>query len=79
MAIITVRVDDELKKQMERSRHINWSEVVRRAIIRVLSEEENRNIAKAVLLNEQSIVVPDEGYRSVEAIREWRNKVRWQQ
>ena len=70
-------MDDELKKKMERFRHINWSEVVRQAIIRVLGQEENRNIAKAVLLNERSIIIPDEGYKSVEAIREWRSRVRW--
>jgi hypothetical protein len=77
VAIITVRVDDEVKKKMERSKHINWSEVVRQAIIRFLGQEENRNIAKAILLNERSIIIPDEGYKSVEEIREWRSRVRW--
>lgn len=77
MAVITVRVNDKLKKKMEQSRHVNWSEIVRQAIINVLGQEENRNIAKAVLLNERSIIVPDEGYTSVKAIREWRGKVRW--
>ncbi len=62
---------------MERFKHINWSEVARQAIIRVLGQEENRNIAKAVLLNERSIIIPDEGYESIEAIREWRSRVRW--
>lgn len=77
MAIITVRVDDELKRRMERVKHVNWSEVVRQAIIRTLGHEEGQNLAKAVLLNERNVIVPDEGYSSVEIIREWREKVRW--
>src|SRR5690349_8428646 len=32
MAIITMRIDDTLKKKMEAMRQINWSEVARRAI-----------------------------------------------
>lgn len=77
VAIITVRVDDELKRRMERVKHVNWSEVVRQAIIRTLGHEEGQNLAKAVLLNERNAIVPDEGYSSVEAIREWRERVRW--
>jgi hypothetical protein len=77
MAVITVRISDELKKRMERFRHMNWSEVVRASIISILRQEESRNIAKAVLLNERSVIVPDGGYRSVDAIREWRGRVRW--
>ncbi|MFQ6075297.1 MAG: hypothetical protein ACE5Z5_04060 [Candidatus Bathyarchaeia archaeon] len=77
VAIITVRVDDELKRRMERVKHVNWSEVVRQAIIRTLGHEEGQNLAKAVLLNERNVIVPDEGYSSVEIIREWREKVRW--
>jgi len=77
MAIITVRIEDDLKRRMEKIKHINWSEVMRQAIIRVLGEEEGQNLAKAVLLNERNVIVPDEGYSSVEIIREWREKVRW--
>jgi len=77
MAIITVRIDDDLKRRMEKVKHINWSEVVRQAIIGVLGQEEGQNLAKAVLLNERNTIVPDEGYSSVEIIKEWRKKVRW--
>jgi len=77
MAIITVRIEDDLKRRMEKIKHINWSEVMRQAIIRVLGEEEGQNLAKAVLLNERNVIVPDKGYSSVEIIREWREKVRW--
>jgi len=77
MAIITVRLDDELKRRMEKISHINWSEVVRQAIIKVLTQEEGQNLAKAVLLNERNVIVPEEGYSSIATIREWREKVRW--
>ena len=53
MAIISVRVSEEIKKRMEKLKHINWSEVIRKAIIEVLEEEEGRNLARAVLLNEK--------------------------
>lgn len=77
MAVITVRVDDELKGRMEGLRHINWSEVVRQAIIEVLDREEARNLAKAVVISEKNTIVPDEGYSSVDIIRKWRETVRW--
>jgi len=72
MAIFTVRISDELKKRMEKHKHINWNEVVRQAILRTLEKEE-RNLAKAVLLNEKNVIVPEEGYSSVEIIRKWRD------
>ncbi len=32
MAIITVRLPDKLKKQMQKLRHVNWSQTVRKSI-----------------------------------------------
>jgi len=72
MAIISVRVNDEIKKRMDKLKHINWSEVIRRAIIEVLKEEEGRNIARAVLLNEKIRKKAPKGWSSVEVIRYWR-------
>ncbi|MEM1995302.1 MAG: hypothetical protein QXW32_07540 [Nitrososphaerales archaeon] len=74
MALITVRVDDELKKRMSRLRHVNWSEVVRQAILNVVKREEERNLALALLLNERNIIIPDEGFSSVDVIRSWRER-----
>jgi len=62
---------------MEKYKHINWSEVVRQAILKTLEKEEERNLAKAVLLNEKNVIVPEEGYSSVEIIRKWRETIRW--
>ena len=72
MAIISVRVSEEIKKRMEKLKHINWSEVIRKAIIEVLEEEEGRNLARAVLLNEKIRKKAPKGWSSTEVIRFWR-------
>ena len=74
MAIISVRVSDEIRKRMDRLKHINWSEVIRRAIIKTLEEEEGRNLARAVLLNEKIRKKAPEGWDSTEIIRYWRQR-----
>jgi len=61
-----------LKRRMERLRHVNWSEVLRQAIVRVLEEEEGRNLALAVLLNERIRKKAPEGWDSTEFLRRWR-------
>jgi metal-responsive CopG/Arc/MetJ family transcriptional regulator len=77
MAIITVRIDDELKKRMEKEGHINWSEVIRRAIISRIEEEElwssldRRKLIKAASLNE-AMRRRISGWDSVAEIRRWR-------
>ncbi len=53
-------------------RNINWSEVVREAILRRLELEEKRNLAKAVLLNEELRREAPKDWNSVEVIRFWR-------
>ncbi|MEM2507036.1 MAG: hypothetical protein QXF61_08360 [Nitrososphaeria archaeon] len=74
MALITVRVDEELKKRMSRFKNINWSEIIRKAILDTLKREEERNLAIALLLNEKNVITPDEGFSSVEVIRKWREE-----
>jgi len=77
MAIITVRIDDELKKRMEKEGHINWSEVIRRAIVSRIDEEElwreldRRKLTKAASLNE-AMRRRVKGWDSVAEIRRWR-------
>ena len=73
MAIVTVRVDEETKKRMERLRHINWSEVLREAITQRINREQGRHLAKAVLLNDQLRRKAPKGWDSVEVIRYWRD------
>ena len=74
MPVVTVRVDEETKRRMERLSHVNWSGVVREAIHRVLEGEGSRNLAKAVLLNERSLIRPKAGWRGVDEIRRWRGR-----
>ncbi|MGC8578221.1 MAG: hypothetical protein ACP5HX_10150 [Thermoproteota archaeon] len=52
MAIITVRVDEEIKKMMKEIK-INWSDFIRDAIKSKIDEEKRKNLAKAVLINEK--------------------------
>ncbi len=52
MTVITVRIDEELKRLMDEI-GINWSEFIRNAIRERIMEERRRNLAKAVLINER--------------------------
>lgn len=74
MATITVRIDPEIKKRMKKYSHINWSEVVRRAIIEKLREVEKRDLAKALLINEKLKRKAPEGWDSTEVIKLWRRR-----
>ncbi len=74
LSTITVRIDPEIKKRMKKYSHINWSEVVRRAIIEKLNEEEKRNLAEALLINEKLRRKAPEGWDSAEVIKLWRRK-----
>ena len=73
MPVVSVRVSEEIKRRMDRLKHINWSEVIRRAIIKVLEEEEGRNLAKALLINERIRKKAPKGWDSTELIRFWRD------
>lgn len=75
MAVITVRIDDETKKRMERLR-INWSEYIRSSIKAKLNEEEGRNLALAVLINEKLRKKANSGPTAEEIIRKFRDERR---
>lgn len=74
MSIVTVRVDEETKRKMDRLRHVNWSGVLREAIQTKLEQEKGRDLAKAVILNERVKRAAPEGWDSAEAIRFWRER-----
>ena len=74
MPLVTVRVDERLKREMERLSHINWSEVIREALERKVKEESGRSLAEAVLLNEKLRKKAPEGWDSAEVIRAWRRR-----
>lgn len=70
--VFTVKLDPELKSLMDRYPHINWSEVVREAIKRRISEEEEKNLAEALLINERLRRRAPKGWDSTEEIKKWR-------
>jgi Arc/MetJ-type ribon-helix-helix transcriptional regulator len=84
MPIISIRVDDELKKKMDELSYINWSEVIRRKIEEVIEEEERKKkikkdykrIAEASLKSYEFFLSYG-GKKSEEVVREWRDR-NWQ-
>ena len=74
MANFSVRIDSELKKKMNSLKHLNWSEIVRKAIKSEIRNETETNKAKAVLLNEKIRKKAPKDFNSVEIIREFREE-----
>ncbi len=74
MSIITIRIDPEIEKRMKKYNYINWNEVVKRAIIEKLKEEERKNIAEALLINEMLRRKAPKGWNSTMVIKWWRRK-----
>ncbi|MHA1385375.1 MAG: hypothetical protein ACTSR3_16605 [Candidatus Helarchaeota archaeon] len=79
MSIMNFRISKELREKIRAMTHINWSEELRKAIEQIIEKEEKKNQALAVLLNEQNVITPDEGWKSLDEIRKWRQTIRWQQ
>ena len=76
MAIVTVRVDEETRRRMKRKRGTNWNATLGEAIAAKLKEEEGKNLARAVVLNEALRRKAKKGWNSVEVIRYWREALR---
>ena len=76
LPIITVRIDEDMKRKMDKLRHINWSEVIRSAIARRIEEEMRRRIDRRRLLWASAITESLRrraiGWSSVGEIRRWR-------
>ena len=76
--VVSFRIDKELKERMDRLKHINWSEVVRRAIREVVALEEAKLRRKDVVRLRRAALRSEElsrrvkGWSSVEEIRRWR-------
>lgn len=75
MTTISVRISDELKKEMENYPTINWSEVLRQAIYNKLKNQNESNLVKAVLLNERIRKQAPKGWDSTEFIRKDRRRL----
>ena len=74
MANFSVRIDPELKKKMDSIKHLNWSEIIRKAIRSEIQNESEINKAKAVLLNEKIRKIAPENFNSVDIIRKFREE-----
>ncbi|MCD6368728.1 MAG: hypothetical protein J7L38_02910 [Thermoproteales archaeon] len=46
--VITVRIPEEMKKEMKRFKNVNWSQVVREAIARKIREEKIKYALKVM-------------------------------
>lgn len=76
--VVSSRVDEDTRRKMKRLRHVNWSEVMRQAIIQKIEEETRRkvdpaDVEEAINLMDQ-VRRPHEGYDGTEEIRKWRDK-----
>lgn len=76
--VVSSRVDEETRRKMKRLRHVNWSEVMRKAILEKIEEETRRkidpnDIEEAIRLMDQ-VRRPREGFEGAEEIRKWRDQ-----
>ncbi len=80
MKVVSIKVSDEAKSQMQRHPDINWSEVIRRGIMRRLAMEEMleegidrkraaRALRSSAALREKS----PKGWNGAEEVRRWRD------
>jgi len=52
MVNVTISVPEKLKREMERRKHINWSEVARRAFEEEIRREEIKMAAEGIKLKD---------------------------
>ena len=74
MEIFSIRIDSQTKEDMKKLKNINWDEVVRKAIKERIEKEKQKNIAKAVLLNERVRKKASSNWDTTKIIREMRDK-----
>ncbi len=77
--VVSARVDEDTRRRMRRLPQVNWSEVIREAIVKKIREEERRreidprDLREAARISD-SLRVPSEGWDSTEEIRRWRER-----
>ena len=69
LAVVSLRVDDEIKKKMQELPHINWSDYIRQAIMSKIREEEMR---KACETMDRLAEKTSGRWSGTEEIRRWR-------
>ncbi len=73
MPLVTVRVDEGLKRRMD-GLPINWSEEIRKAIVQILAEKSLRDRIRAAQLTDRIRVKAPKGFDSTRIVREWRDR-----
>lgn len=82
MPIVTVRIDSELKRRMDRLGHINWSEIIRRAIMERIALEETLISSRVIDTGRLQDAMRDQDrlrskttgrWSGAEEIRKWRD------
>lgn len=78
MRVVSIRLDDALKRRMQRLSYINWSEVIREAMAQRVEEEwKERRVDVEALLRAKAATDkmrrPSPGWSGVEEIRKWRD------
>ncbi|MEM2936321.1 MAG: hypothetical protein QW231_03995 [Candidatus Bathyarchaeia archaeon] len=71
MANVTVSVPEGLKREMKRLKHVNWSEVARKAFEERIRREEMRKAAEGMDRLRQSSQTPE--WSGAKEIRKWRD------
>ncbi len=78
MEVVSAKVDKQVRDKMRKLGHVNWSEVIRSALITKIKEEEAklRSVDKASLIEASSMTdrirKSSRGWDSTEEIRRWR-------
>jgi len=77
--VVSAKIDDDTRRRMRRLSDINWSEVIRQAIINKIEEEETRRqlfnrekLEKAARETDAIRTPSSAGWDSTEEIRRWR-------
>ncbi|MHA1169567.1 MAG: hypothetical protein ACTSP4_13390 [Candidatus Hodarchaeales archaeon] len=82
MTVISVRIPEEMKKEIDRLSYINWSEEIRRYLNKRIREESNSRNIDAVRLEKAVNVVnrlrklhgAEEKWNSTRELRKWRQQ-----
>jgi 3-hydroxyacyl-CoA dehydrogenase len=75
MTRTSISLPGALKRQMDVA-GVNWSAYLREVISQRIKQEDERNVAEAVLLNEKLRRKAPSGWDSGRVIREWRGRRR---
>ena len=75
MARTSISLPGRLKHQMDAA-GVNWSAYLREVIAQRIKQEGERNVAEALLLNEELRRDAPKGWESGRVVREWRDRRR---